>query len=193
MLRCINMHQGDVIVMPEQVDHGLAFILAQQAVIDEHASELRADRLMDEHRGDGRIDAAGKTADHPARLADLGADFSIASSRNARIVQSPVRPATLRTKLPGSIWRRRAYAPLQGGTSGRNTGASRPGSANGALADVPATTKPSSIAVMHSPVAHPDRMARADGPGRVERLLAALTSSPARPEQWWPPSMVPPS
>ena len=68
------MHQRDVVVMPEQVDHGLGFVEPQQAVIDEHASELVADRLVDQHRGDGGIDAAGQAADHLA-LADLGADF----------------------------------------------------------------------------------------------------------------------
>ncbi len=68
------MNQRDVVVVPEQVDHGLAFVLAQQAVIDEHAGELVADRLVDQHRGDGGIDAAGQAADHPAR-ADLGADL----------------------------------------------------------------------------------------------------------------------
>ena len=43
-------------------------------MIDEHAGELLADRLVDQHRGDGGIDAAGQPADHPA-LADLAADF----------------------------------------------------------------------------------------------------------------------
>ena len=74
LLRRIHMHQRNVVVVPEQVDHGLAFVLAQQAVIDEHAGELVADRLVDQHRGDGGIDAAGQAADHPA-LADLGADL----------------------------------------------------------------------------------------------------------------------
>ncbi len=60
--------------MPEQIDHRLGFVEPQQAVVDEHASELVADRLMDQNRGDRGIDAAGKAADHPA-LADLIADF----------------------------------------------------------------------------------------------------------------------
>ena len=45
-------------MVPEQVDHGLGLVEPQQAVIDEHAGELVADRLMDQHRGDGGIDAA---------------------------------------------------------------------------------------------------------------------------------------
>ena len=60
--------------MPEQVDHGLGLVQPQQAVIDEHAGELVADRLVDQHRGDRRIDAAGQAADHLA-LADLRADL----------------------------------------------------------------------------------------------------------------------
>ena len=60
--------------MAEQVDHGLGLVEPQQAVIDEHAGELVADRLVDQHRGDRGIDAAGQAADHPA-LADLGADL----------------------------------------------------------------------------------------------------------------------
>jgi hypothetical protein len=44
-------------------------------VVDEHAGEPVADRLVDQHRGDGGIDAAGKAADHPALRPDLAADF----------------------------------------------------------------------------------------------------------------------
>ena len=68
------MHQRDVVVMPEQVDDGLGFVEPQHAVIDEDAGELVADRLVDQHCGDGGIDAAGEAADHLA-LADLGADL----------------------------------------------------------------------------------------------------------------------
>ena len=52
LFRRINMHQRDVVVMPEQVDDGLGLVEPQQAVIDEHAGELVADRLVDQHRGD---------------------------------------------------------------------------------------------------------------------------------------------
>ena len=53
--------------------HLLALARAHQAVVDEDAGELVADRLVDQHRRDRRIDAAGEAADHPA-LADPGAD-----------------------------------------------------------------------------------------------------------------------
>ena len=74
LLRGVNVHQRDVVVMPEQIDDGLGLVEPQHAVIDEHAGELVADRFVDQHRGDSRIHAAGEAADHPA-LADLGADL----------------------------------------------------------------------------------------------------------------------
>jgi hypothetical protein len=50
-----------------------AFVLAEQAVVDEDAGELVADRLVDQGRGDGRIHAAAEPADH-ALVAHLLAD-----------------------------------------------------------------------------------------------------------------------
>ena len=57
----------------EQPHHLFALAGAHQAVVDEDAGELVADRLVDQHRRDRRIDAAGEAANHPP-LADLGAD-----------------------------------------------------------------------------------------------------------------------
>jgi hypothetical protein len=51
LLRGINVNQGYVVVMPEQVDHRLGLVEPQQAVIDEHACQLIADRFVDQHRG----------------------------------------------------------------------------------------------------------------------------------------------
>ena len=68
------MDQRDIVVVAEQADDLLALVLAQQAVVDEHALELVADRLMQQHGHDAGIDAAGEAADDPA-LADLGADL----------------------------------------------------------------------------------------------------------------------
>ena len=45
--------------MPKQIDHGLGLVEPQQPVIDEHAGELIADRLVDQHRGNGGTDVAG--------------------------------------------------------------------------------------------------------------------------------------
>ena len=69
-----DMHQRNVVVAAKQSDDALAFTEPQQPVIDEDASELIADRLVDENGGDRGIDAAGQAADHPA-LPDLPADF----------------------------------------------------------------------------------------------------------------------
>ena len=68
------MHQRDVVAVAEQRHHLLRLGEPHQPVIDEHAGELVADRLVDQHRGDRRVDAARQPADHPA-LADLLADF----------------------------------------------------------------------------------------------------------------------
>ena len=51
LLRGIHVHQRDVVVMAEQVDDGLGLVEPEHAVIDEHAGELVADRLVDQHRG----------------------------------------------------------------------------------------------------------------------------------------------
>ena len=54
------------------LDHLLGLVLAQQAVVDEHAGELIADRAVDERRGGRGVDASREPADHSS-LADLGA------------------------------------------------------------------------------------------------------------------------
>ncbi len=70
----VDVHQRNVVVAAEQRDHLVGFGEPQQPVVDEHAGELLADRLVDQHRRDRRVDAAREPADHPA-LADLGADL----------------------------------------------------------------------------------------------------------------------
>ena len=69
----VDVDERDVEVPLERLDHLHRLVLAQQAVVDEDARELVADRLVDEQRGDGRVDAAGEPAEHPF-AADLGAD-----------------------------------------------------------------------------------------------------------------------
>jgi hypothetical protein len=58
-------------------------------VVDEHAGELVADRLVHERGGDRGVDAAGEPADHPL-VADLLADRSTCSSM---MLPSSSRPA----------------------------------------------------------------------------------------------------
>ena len=54
-------------VAAEGLDDLLGLVLAQQAVVDEDARQLVADRLVDEQRRDGRVDAAGERAQRRAR------------------------------------------------------------------------------------------------------------------------------
>ena len=53
--------------------HLLGLALAQQAVVDEHAGQLVADRTLDESGGHRGVDAAGEAADDPL-VAHLLAD-----------------------------------------------------------------------------------------------------------------------
>ena len=71
--RRVDMDERDVEMAAEEADHLVRLALPHQAVVDEDAGQLVADRLVDQHRRHRRIDPAGKSADHPA-FADLGAD-----------------------------------------------------------------------------------------------------------------------
>src|SRR3546814_16596524 len=68
------MNERDVVMATEQADDLIGLTGAHQPVIDEHTGELLADRLMDQHRRDRRIDLARQPADYAA-LADLRSDF----------------------------------------------------------------------------------------------------------------------
>ncbi len=61
---CVDRDQRDVVMAAKELDNLPRLALAQQPVIDEDAGELVADRLMDEERGDGRIDPAREPANH---------------------------------------------------------------------------------------------------------------------------------
>jgi hypothetical protein len=60
-------------VVAERLDHLERLVLAQEAVVDEDARELVADRLVDEQRRNGGVDPARERAEH-ALAADLHAD-----------------------------------------------------------------------------------------------------------------------
>ena len=70
----LNVHERDVVAVAEQRHDLLRLAEPHQAVVDEHAGELLADRFVDQHRRHRRVDAARQAADHPA-LADLLADL----------------------------------------------------------------------------------------------------------------------
>ena len=69
----VDVHERDVEVPLERLDHLRRLVLAHQAVVDEDAGQLVADRLVDEERRHGGVDPAGERAED-ALLADLGAD-----------------------------------------------------------------------------------------------------------------------
>ena len=69
----VDVDERDVEVALERLDHLRGLVLAQQAVVDEDAGQLVADRLVHEQRRDRRVDAAGERAED-ALAADLRAD-----------------------------------------------------------------------------------------------------------------------
>ncbi len=83
----IDRDQRDVVMAAEQLDDLLRLVLAQQAVIDEDAGELIADRLVDQERGDGGIDPAGEPADHMpvAHLLADARDLAVAELRHGPV------------------------------------------------------------------------------------------------------------
>ena len=63
----LDVHERHVEVTAEGLHDLLGLVLAEEAVVDEDARELVADRLVHEQRGDGRVDAAGQRAEHALR------------------------------------------------------------------------------------------------------------------------------
>ena len=76
----------------KEAHHLVRLALPQEAVIDEDAGELIADRLVDQHRRDRRIDAARQAADDP-RFADLGAD-----ARDLLVAEGGHRPVAFEAR-----------------------------------------------------------------------------------------------
>jgi hypothetical protein len=69
------MDQRDIVVIAEHGDDFIGLVEPHQAVVDEHAGELVADGLVDQHRGHrGLSTPPDRRADHPA-LADLRTDL----------------------------------------------------------------------------------------------------------------------
>ncbi len=69
----VAMNERNVVVAAEQLDHLLGLAGAQQSGVDEDAGQLVAHRLVQQSRGDRRIDPARQAADDIA-VADLVAD-----------------------------------------------------------------------------------------------------------------------
>ena len=99
----LHVDERDVEVLAERLDHLFGLVLAQQAVVDEDARELLADRLVHEQRRDGRVDAARQRAQARAR---------------ARPARGSAPPAP-RSPRPASSW----AAPRR---RGRGSSSARP-------------------------------------------------------------------
>ena len=71
-----GVHPDHLDVQPagEHRHHRIAFVQAQQAVIDKDAGQLIADSAVDQGRSHRRINAAGQAEDH-LFVADLLADL----------------------------------------------------------------------------------------------------------------------
>ena len=148
----VAMHQPDVEAVAERRHHLLRLAGAQQAVVDEDAGELVADRLVDQHRRHRRIDAAGQAADHPA-LPDLGANRR-AIAVGAEAGHRPVarQPRHLVGEIAQQLRAVRRVRPPRGGTSGRSSGAARRRSARRARSPrSPTTRNPGGRRVTRSP------------------------------------------
>jgi hypothetical protein len=62
--RRVDVHHLDAEIAGKGVHHLFGFVEAQQAVIDEDAGQLFADRALNQRRSDRGIDAARKTENH---------------------------------------------------------------------------------------------------------------------------------
>ncbi len=148
----VDVDERDVVVAAEELDDLARLVQAHQAVIDEDAGELVADRLVDQHGGDGGVDAARQAADDPA-VADLLADAGdrlVAEGRHGPVAGT-AGDAGGRSSA-SSLRAVRRVDDLRGGTGWRRSGASRRRSWRRArLRRSPTTSKPSGSAVTRSP------------------------------------------
>ncbi len=86
------MDQRDVVVVAEQAHDLLGLVQPQQAVVDEHALQLVAQRLVQQHGHHRGVDAARQAADHAA-VADLGADLG-----DGAVLEGGHRPVALEAR-----------------------------------------------------------------------------------------------
>ena len=63
-LLTFNMNDVQTEVVAKHIHHLLRFIQTQQTVVDEHAGQVFTDSAVQQHRGHGRVHAAGQAEDH---------------------------------------------------------------------------------------------------------------------------------
>ena len=90
----LHVHERDVEVVAERLDHLLRLALPQQAVVDEDARELVADRLVHEQRRDGASRRRRRARRARARARPAARIRSTCSSITAAGVQAGAAPAT---------------------------------------------------------------------------------------------------
>ena len=90
----LHVDERHVEVAAERLRHLLGLVRAHEAVVDEDARELVADRLVDEQRGDRGVDAARERAEDALRLPTWARIRSTCSSITAAGVQAGGAPAT---------------------------------------------------------------------------------------------------
>ena len=100
--------------------------LAQQAVVDEHARELVADRLVHEQRGDGRVDAAGERRRARARSRPARGSARPAPRSPPQASTSGGASGDLVEEVLQHLHARAPCAPPRGGTGRRRAGAQAP-------------------------------------------------------------------
>ena len=98
----IDVDERNIVVAAEQADDLLGLALAQQAVVDEDAGQLVADRLVDQHGRDRRIDAAGQAADDPPLPTCARIAATASCAEGAPSTSRPSAPAILWTKFASS-------------------------------------------------------------------------------------------
>ena len=105
----LDGHERDLERVAERRDDLVALVLAHQAVVDEDAGQLVADRLVDEQRRHARVDAAGEPADDLARPRPARGCGAIWSSTIEAALHVMSQPQTsprnvLRMSCPKGVW-----------------------------------------------------------------------------------------
>ena len=169
LLRGIHVNQRNVVVMAEQVDDGFGLVQPQQPVIDEHARQLVADRLMDQTAATAEStppESPQITLPRPTWRADL-LDRLLAEGAHGPVAGQPCDLADEIANELGAVGRvhhfRVEHQPVIFSLLVLNDGERRVG---GRARHRKARRHFGDAVAM----AHPDRMLFADAPGGVEQL-----------------------
>ena len=114
------MDERDVVVVAEKRNDLLRLAQSHQSMIDEHAGELVADRLVDQHRRDGAVYPAGEAADHPpvAHLRSDVGDLGLAIFRHRPVARQAADVADEIGEQPAAVGRTWKGSQLQAAKTG---------------------------------------------------------------------------